>query len=152
MKFNKSLTPVLGLTFAVLSALIYWKFINIPKVEFGAVGEGTSKWLTISLGYLITLLGVIFGSFYRNLQEKKHKGQIYIKNKLSFIKKVFSTIDFWISVCASPLVYMIIFNSIKESSISSLILIAFENGFFITVIMDKLVASKKMKNQALVDG
>ncbi len=133
--------PIFGFILSVLAGYYYWSNINLQGTNFGAVAIEDSPALKILIAYLITLLGVLLGTIYRNLQERKLKGRNSINKPGAFFKSVFKSIDFWMSLCASPLVFMVLYNSISNSSFSSLAVIAFENGFFITLIMDKLIPS-----------
>ena len=136
---RSAVIPVLGILFSILSGYCYWNNINLQNTSFGAVAIEESPTIKILIAYLITLAGVVLGTVYRNLQERKLGQEKVIENSGLFFRNVFRSIDFWMSLCASPLVFMILYNSISNSSFSSLALIAFENGFFITLIMDKIV-------------
>ena len=120
------------------------KFISNTR-QFGALAVEDNHIKIIALSYGITLIGIILGCFYRQLQELKKQGQNELPGFVSFFKSTFLSIDFWMSLCASPLVLILIYNSNSNGSLSSLAVVAFENGFFITVAIEKLLPEMQKK-------
>src|SRR3954447_6268983 len=62
----------------------------------------------IAFGYVITLVGVVLGAIYRELQARRARGEQRIATIPVLFGDVFRSIDFWMSACASPIVYALL--------------------------------------------
>src|ERR1700723_842326 len=67
---------LIGVTLASAGVLGAWQLIWAYPVRFGALADtGGSRALLFVYGYAVTLVGVVMGSAYRNLQERKGRGE-----------------------------------------------------------------------------
>ncbi len=85
----------------------------------------------------MTVLGVVLGSAYRELQKMKEAGKTTVDG--AFFKNFLTSIDLWMSLIGSPLVYALLWKSVEGGSIASLTLIALENGFCCNVVISNIV-------------
>jgi hypothetical protein len=102
-----------ALAAAGLGAWIYLAPVDRGSFGFAAPGAAaaTTKVLVIAYGYGITVIGVVLGSFYRELQRRQSAGVTEIK--LGELRHaVFGSTDFWMSLCGSPLVYALLLQSV----------------------------------------
>lgn len=113
----------------------WWLLVRTP-VRFGAVAVSSSSgvWRLV-YGYAMTVFGVIFGTAYRNLQSLRDKKETNIPGIGPFFQSVFLSVDFWLGVCGSPLVYALIVQATEGGSIAGLTVMAIQNGFFCTVVI-----------------
>jgi hypothetical protein len=131
---------VLGIPAAAGCAWWAFSLSKTQGVHFGAVAVVESRGvMMLAYGYAITLLGVTLGSAYRNLQERRQTGEKTIGSVGSFIRNVFMSIDFWLGLCASPLVYALLLRATEGGSTAGLTTIALQNGFCCTVIASGLL-------------
>ena len=86
----------------------------------------------MTYGYAVTLAGVALGSSYRELQRRQAKGHRQIKSVRSFFRSVLRSIDFWMGICASPMVFALILQSAGGASTAALTAIGLQNGFCCT--------------------
>lgn len=116
---------------AFVGGFLIWFWLATGGVKsFGAVaapGEN-SLWVVVG-GYFATLLGVVLGSVYRELARMRGQGVTEIKNIRPFLRKVGRSIDFLMSLVASPLVYALILRGLGSTGLSSYIVIGIQNGF-----------------------
>ncbi|HEV8506336.1 MAG TPA: hypothetical protein VGQ53_13085 [Chitinophagaceae bacterium] len=126
--------------FAVAGFIIWWKLSETKEIQFGAneVAKQQSFWIVV-YGFIITLLGVIIGACYRELQSLKDRGQTHIENLKLFLKNVFTSIDLWMGLFGAPIVYALLWKSLDGGSIAGLTVIALQNGFCCTIIISNLV-------------
>lgn len=133
-----------ALTFCLLAVVGFlgWRYlIHSEPLRFGANAIPEQPGTPVILfGYGITLLGVILGSAYRELQARRQRGLIRLKSFREFLGSVFLSLDFWMSLCGSPLVYALIWKSMDGGNIAGLTTIALQNGFCCTVIISSLMA------------
>ena len=90
-------------------------------------------------GYLITVAGVALGSIYRDLQRRRRAGQTRIGSVPAFLRSVFRSIDFWVGICGSPLLYAFLLKSIEGASDAALSTLALQNGFCCSFVVDSLL-------------
>jgi hypothetical protein len=96
----------------------------------------------IAFGYVITLVGVVLGAIYRELQARRARGEQRIATIPGLFGDVFRSIDFWMSACASPIVYALLWKSFAGGGIAALTIVGLQNGFCCTVILDRLTTTK----------
>jgi hypothetical protein len=94
----------------------------------------------IAYGYAITFVGVVLGAIYRELQARRAHGEQRIATIPGLFGDVFRSIDFWMSACASPIVYALLWKSFAGGGIAALTIVGLQNGFCCTVILDRLTA------------
>lgn len=141
---KKILTYLLPPVALVAGFVIWYYLISDQALRFGAQEiPQQQSWGVISYGYLMTVLGVVLGSAYRELQKMKEAGQTQING--TFFKNLLTSIDLWMSLIGSPLVYALLWKSVEGGSIASLTLIALENGFCCNVVISNIVKSKTAK-------
>jgi hypothetical protein len=133
-----------SLCYALLAAvgLAGWTFLtrSEPK-RFGANAEPVPpSGLLVAYGYGVTLVGVVLGSAYRELQARKARGEVRIANWRKFASPVFRSIDLWMSLCGSPLVYAFLWRSFDGAGMAALTTVALQNGFCCTVIISSLIS------------
>jgi hypothetical protein len=118
-----------------------WMFIvRGQPLAFGANEEPTQQGLPVVLyGYAITVLGVILGATYRELQSRRARGQRHIGSPGAMFRGIFTSIDFWMSLCGSPIVYALLWKSFQAGGIAALTIVALQNGFCCTVILEGVV-------------
>lgn len=118
---------------------LYWVAQRGPLV-FGLNEAPEPQGLpVIAYGYAMTLIGVILGSTYRELQALRASGVKRITHIRRFFRDVFRSIDFWMSACGSPIVYALLWKSLEGGSVAALTIVALQNGFCCTIIIEKLM-------------
>lgn len=115
--------------------------VSSGPIRFGAaaVAEPFGSGQLI-FGYLMTLLGVLLGTAYRRLQHLRDAGIKEIPSFRRFSRSIFLSIEFWLGICGSPLVYALLVRSTEGGGLAGLTTIAIQNGFFCTVIIAGLAA------------
>jgi hypothetical protein len=122
--------------------IIGWKYLlGSELLRFGANAAPEQPGARVLIyGYIITLAGVVLGSAYRELQTRKQRGETMIRSPRRFLRAVFLSLDFWMSLCGSPLVYALIWKSLEGGNLAGLTTIALQNGFCCTVIIGSLIS------------
>ncbi len=130
--------------FLLLAAIgiIGWRYLlGSELLRFGANAVPEQPGARVLVyGYIVTLVGVVLGSAYRELQARKQRGETSINGFRSFLGSVFLSLDFWMSLCGSPLVYALIWKSMEGGNLAGLTTIALQNGFCCTVIISSLIS------------
>ena len=115
--------------------------VSSGPIRFGAAAVvepfGSGQ---LIFGYLMTLLGVLLGTAYRRLQHLRDTGIKEIPSFPRFSRSIFLSIEFWLGICGSPLVYALLVRSTEGGGLAGLTTIAIQNGFFCTVIIAGLAA------------
>lgn len=132
------------------AGFVGWRLlIRSEPLRFGANAVPEQQTTGVMVyGYAITLLGVVLGSVYRELQARRQRGETHIKNMKKFFGSVFLSLDFWMSLCGSPLVFALIWKSMEGGSVAGLSTIALQNGFCCTVIVSSLMAKPPQQEPA----
>jgi len=127
-----------------------WRYIIIQQpLRFGANEAPQTQNLGIVIyGYVVTLIGVLLGSVYRELQTRKERGESSIGNVSEFLKSVFLSLDMWMSLCGSPIVYALIWKSLDGGNTGGLTVIALQNGFCCTMLLSNLLKRGPNQNAA----
>jgi hypothetical protein len=144
MMLKKFMKATLYALMAVLGFVIWFYFAQKDQLTYGFLTGPeksifSNKIVLIIYGYLVTVIGVVLGTIYRELSEMKEKGRRRITKIGVFIKRIFSSIDLWLGLLGSPFVYALIWKSIDEGSISGLTVIALQNGFSCTIITNSFL-------------
>jgi hypothetical protein len=118
-----------------------WHYlVTAQPLRFGAnETPETQKVSVVIYGYLVTLAGVVLGSAYRELQARKERGETQIGSVPAFAKSVVLSIDFWTSLCGSPIVYALLWRSLDGGNIAGLTVIALQNGFCCTMVISNFL-------------
>lgn len=129
---------IVGLAgFLVLANQFDW----VPQA-FGADADPLSShlpaWSLLTMGYVCTLLGAVAGAMLRGLQAERDRGVKAIRPG-PFFRRMFVSLDLWLSIMASPIAYVVIWKALDVTSVSSLITVAFQNGLSCTVLAGGLV-------------
>lgn|SRR6185295_9559057 len=134
---------IAGGVFVAAGCLLLYLYIAVSSgpIRFGAaaVAEPFGSGQLI-FGYLMTLLGVLLGTAYRSLQRLRDAGIREIPSLRQLSHSVFWSIEFWLGICGSPLVYALLVRSTEGGGLAGLTTIAIQNGFFCTVIVAGLAA------------
>jgi hypothetical protein len=122
--------------------IVGWRYLlGSELLRFGAnAAPEQPSTRVLVYGYMITLVGVVLGSIYRELQTRKQRGDTSITSLRSLLASVFLSLDFWMSLCGSPLVYALIWKSMEGGNLAGLSTIALQNGFCCTVIIGSLIS------------
>jgi hypothetical protein len=131
----------LFLALAVIG-IVGWRYlISSEPLRFGATAVPEQQGTRVLIyGYAVTLAGVVLGSAYRELQARKQRGEMSLTSLRDFVGAVFLSLDFWMSLCGSPLVYALIWKSMDGGNIAGLSTIALQNGFCCTVIISSFMS------------
>src|SRR5271166_3508684 len=86
-------------------------------------------------GYISTMIGVLIGSVYQTLRRFQFKGQRHVTSFANILRISFTSFDFWAGACSSPIIYALILQSIDGGSLISLLAIAIQTGFALTILM-----------------
>jgi hypothetical protein len=140
-------------TVAVLLAivgLVFWiayvEFVLADSTKFLVGQESLStnslKAILVVYGYFTLVVGVFLGSGYRNLKDRQAAGGKTLRIK-EFIGEVFHSVDFWLGLFGSPVVYAILLQAIDLTNISigsaaGLTLVGLQNGFVCQSIADAI--------------
>jgi len=141
------------LTISVLLALvglIFWiayvEFILVDSTKFLVGQESLStnslKAILVGYGYFTLVVGVFLGAGYRNLKERRAAGGKML-NVREFIREVFHSVDFWLGLFGSPVVYAILLQAVDLTNISigsaaGMTLVGLQNGFVCQSIADAI--------------
>lgn len=117
----------------------YWLAANTPLAFGMNEAPEPQSIVVVAYGYCVTLAGVILGALYRELQAMKARGEQQIGSIGRFLRGVFLSVDFWISACGSPIVYALLWKSLEGGSRSALTIVALQNGFCCTMILDSIM-------------
>jgi hypothetical protein len=147
------------LILAAAIGLAGWIYFIPTTAITGGLGFGDNpaeqkslQYLTIAFGYCVTLAGVFLGSAYRELQRRRASGSTTISGVLEFLKSVTSSIDFWLGLCGSPLVYALILQGVDSNNMAGLVVIALQNGFTCTVAIDAISKGQQQRPAASPGG
>jgi hypothetical protein len=133
-------TIVLYLALAYIGFAGFKYLATNQPLRFGTNEVPATQGLgVISYGYLITLVGVLLGSAYRELQARRDKGETQLGSVTEFATTVLRSIDFWLSLCGSPIVYALLWKSLEGGNRAGLTIMALQNGFCCTMVVGALV-------------
>lgn len=117
-----------------------WKLIatSEPKI-FGAnavpVVTSTSR---IVWGFAVTLLGVVLGAGYRELQNIRANG-ITRFNPLVFLAMLFTLTELWAGLFGAPIVFGALLQTTDGISDTGFAVVALQNGFCCTMIIGGII-------------
>ncbi|MCT4607576.1 MAG: hypothetical protein N4A70_00050 [Pelagimonas sp.] len=141
---RKSYGAVLGLAIGTLGYFLVGNF------EVGLLGNfessGLDGPLRAILGLALTIVGAILGAAYRALVELKASGVGRIENFRQLLSDIFRSVDLWISLAVSPMVFALLLSSTDGVATPGFILIALQNGFFCQAIVER------MRQQVTAEG
>jgi hypothetical protein len=125
----------------VTIGVIAWLYsLHGTPIRFGANAVPEEPRLPIiAYGYAITLVGVVFGTVYRELRRRKSGGQEQLEGIKSFLRSILLSIDLYLGLCGSPFVYALLLKSFEGGNIIALTTVALQNGFCCTIILNSLL-------------
>ena len=142
--------------FAVLAVVGFFAWRLITGNNWGVFGANETVVATplgeVLYGYLVTLVGVLLGSVYRELQDLRNSGTKRIAHPKAFVKALFSSVDLWVSLCGSPIVYALLWKSLAGGGPAGLTIVALQNGFCCTMVLGNLVKSNANHPTAAVEA
>ena len=140
---------ILYVGLACVGFLVWHYLVTAQPLRFGAnETPATQKVSVVMYGYLVTLAGVVLGSAYRELQARKERGETQISSLRGFARSVFLSIDFWTSMCGSPIVYALLWRSLDGGNVAGLTVIALQNGFCCTMVISNFLKRGPEQNPA----
>ncbi|MEO8379838.1 MAG: hypothetical protein ABI779_09270 [Acidobacteriota bacterium] len=134
---NTSLAVVVSLLCAAIGFALFW-FVAVPQ-DHGFFSVGDSAGTRLLLGFFATLLGVLLGSTYRQLARMKEANVQTIRSVRRFALNVVRSVDLWMGLVASPLVYGLLVQSAANMTLAGLVIVAIENGFCCLLIAENIV-------------
>jgi hypothetical protein len=146
---KKNFVALAALIFSAIGLVGWYLLVNgNNNIRFGwsksedLPNNSLNGILRIGYGYLITLIGVLLGSFYKKMQEMKAAGETSIKSVRDFFKSMVRDLNLWMALCASPIVYALVVKAADGLSIPSFTFIGLENGFFCLSIITAIAGQK----------
>ncbi|QHW01030.1 hypothetical protein [Spirosoma endbachense] len=138
----KFLLPVIAL---VIGFIMFWYLV--PKSPSFGMFSGTDEvnLMRFALSFLTTIIGVVLGSFYRNLRALQATGKNTIEKPLVFLSEMTRSIDLWLGLVGAPIVYALLLQSTGSMTLPGLLVIALENGFCCLVIINGFVSQTETK-------
>lgn len=122
------------LIISLIGGFILWWFFspeqdsNLRFFDTTSSESSLNDIINIAFGYTILLAGIVLGTWCRALIEKRDRGVNTI-NIRQFIKESFKSIDLWISVIASPIIYGSIVSNAGDINFGAFIYLALQTGF-----------------------
>jgi hypothetical protein len=117
----------------------YWW--TAPREEsFGLFESGAAE-STVKFGvtFVAVIAGVILGSLYRSLKYLADRGTVTIKNLRRFLSRSFRSVDMWLGLVASPVVYAVLLQTADGMELAGLVFTGLQNGFCCLVIANALI-------------
>lgn len=131
-----------GVTLAAIGFVVTYYLISNQPLRFGANEAPQQQgWLIILYGYVVTVVGVLLGAVYRGLQLQRQQGSTSVENPKAFARGILLSIDLWMSLCSSPIVYALIWKSLEGGNAGGLTIIALQNGFCCQTVLSSLLKS-----------
>lgn len=135
---------VVGIVLALIIGIAGYWYLLPRSASFGMFeGGDQANLLRLLLGFAATLVGVAFGSVFRGLGRLKANGVTTIENPRTFASETLRSIDLWLGLAGSPIVYALLLQSTNGMSLAGLLVIALQNGFCCLVLINQFVASKE---------
>jgi hypothetical protein len=135
------MNAVVAFLIAVLCAAIgfglFW-FVVTPQ-QHGMWAAPDAHALRLLAGFAATLFGVVLGSMYRQLARLRESGVQSLTSVRSFTVDLVRSVDLWMGLVASPLVYGLLVQSAEMMATSGLVIVALENGFCCLLVVENFV-------------
>jgi len=140
-------TALAALTSLAIGAVAFW-YLAPRDPAMGMFGEAAdANLLRIGLSLAATIVGVILGSLYRQLRTMQARGVAQVESVTSLMTSMFRSIDMWLALAGSPVVYALLLQSTGGMNLPGLIAIALENGFCCLIIVNGFVAQNQERAQ-----
>jgi hypothetical protein len=133
----------IGIPLAILGTVAWYALNKIDGNPLGGVAtpDGGNAFI-VAYGYLMTVLGVLLGSAYRQLEKLRALKQTQIESFSAMASDVARSIDLWMSLMASPIVFALIWKTMDRTSYSSVTIVALENGFACLAVVTAFLKRK----------
>lgn len=119
-------------------------------IKLGIGGSNLNQFFYSVSGYIVLLFGAFMGSGFRKLLEMKKEGIETLENPILFVLSIARSVDFWLGVFGSILIYSAVLQGIQDVSITTFYYMALEKGFLLTSIIEQtynqLVATSVKNN------
>ena len=126
----------------------------LPKTTafgmFEAAGEAHASRLLLS--FAAVLAGVVLGSVYRQLRKLQLQGAEMIDDVGAFAERMFRSVDMWLALVGSPIVYALLLQSANGMNLPGLLTVGLENGFCCLLLVDQFVQGKHAARPAGAAG
>jgi hypothetical protein len=138
-----SLSTPIRIALAVIALLVgavaFWMLV--PRdASFGMFEQqGGPNIARMAFSLVSTIAGVILGSLYRQLRQLQAAGTLIITNFSNFASNLLRSVDLWLGLAGSPIVYALLLQSTNGMSLPGLLLVALENGFCCLLIVNAFV-------------
>jgi hypothetical protein len=127
---------------AVVGFFAYWYLV--PRSNSFGMFEGNEvNGARLGLSFGATILGVVLGSFYRQLRKMQSENKETIDDIGAFLSQMFRSVDMWLGLAGSPIVYALLLQSTSGMNLPGLLVVALENGFCCLILINQFVASKE---------
>ena len=141
--FRFLILPLLGVAGAVI-----WFRMAPGARAFGAFEQASGEQiLRITVGYLATVAGVVLGSLYRQLRQLRDAG-IPEANLLEFLSRVGRSVDLWMGLCGSPIVFLLLARANASMSLAGMLVVALENGFCCLIIVNGFMSKAETEQKS----
>jgi hypothetical protein len=133
-----------GLALAVVGAGAWFFMTHNLEGRYFELGDDNGRELfLVAYGYVMTVAGVVLGSAYRALDRMRAAKVTEIANFPAFARDVFRSVDFWMALLASPIVYAALWKTIDSQEMTALTIFPLENGFACLAVISALMKKKK---------
>lgn len=118
-----------------------WAYMGLGDqgLNFQNEGPDKSEILLVAYGYVMTVFGVLLGSTYRTLDRMRDAGQTQIGDFLVFGRDIIRSVDLWMALLASPIVYAALWKTIENQAWASLTIFPLENGFACLALISAII-------------
>jgi hypothetical protein len=134
---------------AIVAGYVIYSFMAPRASSFGFF-EGAENGHTIRfmISFLATIVGVLLGSIYRELKSLQSRGVAKISSLTTFFVDIGRSIDLWIGLAGSPIVYSLVLQSTNGMSLPGLIVVALQNGFCCLVVLNGFIGREEASHRA----
>jgi hypothetical protein len=146
---NLWIAAVVCLISATAGFLLFVELSPMPMLGMNeTVGD---EYLRMLAGFGATLVGVVLGAAYRELRRHQAAGRRRI-NIRSFFRDLRSSIELWLGLIGSPVVFALLLNSSEGMDLLGVILIGLQNGFCCLVILNAFIEKGAAPEQVAARG
>jgi hypothetical protein len=127
---------------------VTWFRLAPTAGAFGLFEGSGDQIVRVTVGYLATVAGVVLGSLYRQLRQMRDSGVTEISNVREFVSRGLRSVDLWMGLCGSPIVFLLLARSSEGMSLAGMVVVALENGFCCLIIVNGFVGRMEAANKA----
>lgn len=131
------------LSTAIGFGLFVW--VAVP-VDHGMFEVADSHVANLLVGFAATVAGVVLGSTYRHLAQLRQQGVQTMKSFRAQAVGIARSVDLWMGLVASPLVYGLLIQSLADVGRAGLVIVGLENGFCCLLIADAFMRRSSSQN------